>query len=1517
MKFQNLLLDKCLSKQGLIGVFLSLALLFSAVVKAEDLVVPQDLVNEINQSYVARAIIGLKVDVQPEGELSSPAAVDEQRSDIAQTQDSFLQELTQSVWGSGELNSIGGNGTEAPTIKAEVEFTTIPYLVLNVDEWMLAKIKENTRVASIQLDEMIPLSLAQSIPLVGADKAWAKGYSGSGYAVAVLDSGVDKSHPMLSGKVIAEACYSTTSAQTQTVCPNGSNSQIGAGAGVPCSSSLTGCYHGTHVAGIVAGNSSLKGVAKDANIVAVQVFSRYGSSITAWTSDIIKGLEYVLSLHKNNTKIASVNMSIGTSAVNASYCDSAQSATKAAIDNLRSVGIATVIASGNSSSASGVSSPACISSAISTGATDKSDVVASYSNSASILNLLAPGSSITSSMPGGSTSALNGTSMAAPHVAGAFAVLKSALSTATVDQILTCLENTGKLIKDGRNSITKPRIQVDAALSCLLPTPNIGGSPTSFNFGNVNVDSSSTAQTFTITNSGNADLKIGNMIVSSTEFVIQNNNCANKTVAPSQNCTFQVVFSPKSAGAKATNVTIASNDPDTATFSITLTGTGIASCSVTASAGTGGTISPVGVKVLACGASQPYSITPSANFKVANVLVDSSSVGAITSYSLSCTCPNGTNVTKTILASFAALVSNIAVNPTSGDFGQVALNSTSVAQSFAISNTGDANLQLGNITVSSSEFILTDSCSNKVIAPKGTCSVTVAFKPQAEGVKTGNLSISSNDPDTATLNVPLQGEGKKGVPIMTVSPTSTIDFGEVEVGQSSASKVIMVSNTGTAVLYVTGINLSGTDATDFTIVNNSCSYKTLIPAQTCTIEVQFKPGSEGTGTKSAELKVVSSNAGSTTVLLAGKPFVLTGCSEKPTITSVKTGGWSDRSVWDGNRVPNANDIVFVKEGHNVTLPYYYLTSVKGLCNHGTLWNGTTYWSWWWWGWYYYYAGYSQLYASSFIDNYGQIRGISNINSFPWWWWGRRAGSIYLHTAGEFKNYPNALVRGGDGITRGSYGTSGGGVYVRAKTLINYGTYGTPSYGAILGGNGANGSYAGGDGGWATTIAYGGYLKNGGIICAGNGGSGYYAGIGGALYVNGIPYALLNGGTICTGKNGSGRIDPNVISFAGKDTKVEGGDITIFGGKDFVIDLTDMSEGAISAETLTLAVGEGGMIDLRGSNAKVLNVTGELKIFSDNIMLDEGVTIEDVVQAGKVTVAPAKILRDMSITGTEVIAGKAGEMLPIKAIVTNTGPETDSYTIGVSNRKGWNLGTLPSTLTVESQQSGELDLNVSLPTTEGENTIIITVTSQGDPEVSKNLEIKVHAANKIVELVVTDEGTIDTSLITDDVSKGGDTSKVDENGDLIGTQPIGPYNAVGTIKDKSGNPVAGVTVKAGEQTSVTDDAGKWSIGGLTEGQYALTATKDGYTITPQDFTVKGENVTVNLVAMKVGLPQASGTITTKAGTSLSGAKVEVGQLPSDPNHHHRCQRSLGSHRLARGQLHRYSQCPWLSIGSATI
>ena len=144
-----------------------------------------------------------------------------------------------------------------------------------------------------------------------------------------------------------------------------------------------------------------------------------------------------------------------------------------AIDNLKSAGIATVAASGNDGLTIGIAEPACIAAAVSVGATDDADAVAYFTNSSADLDLLAPGVDIVSSVPGGGFESLEGTSMAAPHVAGAWAVYKQSNPTATVDEVLSSLINTGVPIEDWRGGPTKPRLKVGAAVGIESPAPAI------------------------------------------------------------------------------------------------------------------------------------------------------------------------------------------------------------------------------------------------------------------------------------------------------------------------------------------------------------------------------------------------------------------------------------------------------------------------------------------------------------------------------------------------------------------------------------------------------------------------------------------------------------------------------------------------------------------------------------------------------------------------------------------------------------------------------------------------------------------------------------------------------------------------------------------------------------------------------------------------------------------------------------------------------------------------------------
>ena len=353
-------------------------------------------------------------------------------------------------------------------------FKHLPFLAMDVTPAGLDQVLASPESLTVYADRLARPLLADSAPLVGSDAAFNAGFSGSGQAVAVLDTGVDRTHPFLSPRLVSEACYSSTvsSLGATTVCPNGTAQQTGVGASAPCS--VDGCDHGTHVAGIAAGNdASSTGVARDASIIGVQVFSRFDSSSTcapspapcvlSFTSDQIRGLERVYEL-RNDFNIAAVNMSLGGGEFT-TICDSEPA--KVAIDLLRGAGIATIVASGNDGFTNAISAPACISSAISVGSTSKSDAVSGFSNSATLVDLLAPGGAIRSSVPGGGFATFNGTSMATPHVAGAFAVLKSSQPTAGVDALLGALSATGQSVTDTRNGLVRPRIDVAAALSAI------------------------------------------------------------------------------------------------------------------------------------------------------------------------------------------------------------------------------------------------------------------------------------------------------------------------------------------------------------------------------------------------------------------------------------------------------------------------------------------------------------------------------------------------------------------------------------------------------------------------------------------------------------------------------------------------------------------------------------------------------------------------------------------------------------------------------------------------------------------------------------------------------------------------------------------------------------------------------------------------------------------------------------------------------------------------------------------
>ena len=369
------------------------------------------------------------------------------------------------------------------------EFADAPYLALEIDASTLAELSSATSPAlSVVEDRLLAPLLMDSVPLIEADLAHELGLNGSGTAVAVIDSGVDRTHPFFGGRLIKEACFASAETGPGGDCPNGQATQIGPGAAVSCPFAPEACRHGTHVAGIAIGSGSeFSGVATGAQLIAIQVFHASIEDCLiffeefpcprAFGSDIVAGLEHVFEL-RNQHNIAAVNLSLGGTAYD-SACDAESPLFAAAINNLKSVGIATVAASGNDGLTIGIAEPACIAAAISVGATTIDDEVAWFSNNSADLDLLAPGSPITSSVPGGGFDTLEGTSMAAPHVAGAWAIYKQAHPTASVADALASFVNTGVPIVDERGGPTKRRIRVSGAVGIESPAPIIASvSPT-------------------------------------------------------------------------------------------------------------------------------------------------------------------------------------------------------------------------------------------------------------------------------------------------------------------------------------------------------------------------------------------------------------------------------------------------------------------------------------------------------------------------------------------------------------------------------------------------------------------------------------------------------------------------------------------------------------------------------------------------------------------------------------------------------------------------------------------------------------------------------------------------------------------------------------------------------------------------------------------------------------------------------------------------------------------------------
>ena len=334
-----------------------------------------------------------------------------------------------------------------------------------------------------EMDEVSSDSIQKAVGLQGNTQAITNisyahkmGLNGKGRWIAVIDSGINRSNAQFTngGRQIIEACFSKAknykSYTVRSVCKDGVKNVQGASAAVNARKK-TLFNHGSHVTGIAAGRD---GIAPLANIISIQSHTEKvwncnakerqqyscGNKSTQCCktyisdSDLARSYEYVLELSKTR-KIDAVNMSYGNNSTQyKSVCDSKNKFEKNYFDKMRNAGMLPVVSSGNDKWNGAVGSPACLSNAYTVGNVTLSNntiMLAKSSNHSKKVDITAPGVNIRSA--GYTTPMMNmsGTSMAAPMVTGAVALVKQMYPGMTVD-------DTGDYLKSISQKTVKSRM---------------------------------------------------------------------------------------------------------------------------------------------------------------------------------------------------------------------------------------------------------------------------------------------------------------------------------------------------------------------------------------------------------------------------------------------------------------------------------------------------------------------------------------------------------------------------------------------------------------------------------------------------------------------------------------------------------------------------------------------------------------------------------------------------------------------------------------------------------------------------------------------------------------------------------------------------------------------------------------------------------------------------------------------------------------------------------------------------
>jgi hypothetical protein len=417
--------------------------------------------------------------------------------------------------------------------------------------------------------------------------------------------------------------------------------------------------------------------------------------------------------------------------------------------------------------------------------------------------------------------------------------------------------------------------QIPLLTAAYPAAPTMTLNPTSLTFTAQAIATASTAQSITVTNSGNAPLTITH--IAPTGDFNETDTCVGSPIAVGSTCTIQVEFLPTLTGTRTGVLTIYGNvaggqataalsgigttaatillDPITLSFTSTNVGATSAQQFITVS-NTGGITATLGTPTVTPGfilsANTCTSSLASSVGCTVGIKFQPTASGTV-SGSFSITDSVGTQTAS--LTGVGVLPATDSLTPLALAFGAQQMNTTSATQRVTLTNSGDSSLLLIAAQIASGDFTVVNSCGNS-LAGNSSCSLLVAYVPKSVGAEAGVLTVSDQ---YRSQTVALSGTGV-APPGVSLSPYSTIAFAATGVGLTATPQSVTLTNNGGLPLTIQSIAVTG----DFAIVagSNTCSSSLAVGAQ-CTLQLVFAPTSSAarTGTFTVTDNAASSPQG--------------------------------------------------------------------------------------------------------------------------------------------------------------------------------------------------------------------------------------------------------------------------------------------------------------------------------------------------------------------------------------------------------------------------------------------------------------------------------------------------------------------------------------------------------------------------------------------------------------------------------------------------------------------------------